>query len=119
MKIMYRWRRKMEFPMLDDEEFAVIRELYSRGYDFERSKEQHNKTLSEPTLEDRFGPMLFSCEKITGMRETNPFAVMRHQISRHGPSRIHCGKPFRTSEAKFRDFRDARRDLSVDTDRLS
>jgi len=109
----------MELPMLDDEEFAVIRELYSAGYDFGRSKEQHNKTFSEPTLEVRVGPMLFSCEKTTGMRETNPFAVMRHQISRHGPSRIHCGKPFRTSEAKFRDFRDARRDLSVDTDRLS
>ncbi len=105
--------------MLDDEEFAVIRELYSAGYDFERSKEQHNKTLSEPTLEDRFGPMLFSYEKITGMRETNPFAVMRHQTSRHGPPCFHCGKPLRTSETKFCAFCDARRDLSADTDRPS
>ena len=118
MRIMYCWRCKMDLPMLDDEEFAVMEELYARGYDTERLKKQHDKTLCELTLEDRFSPVLDAYERMTEMRETNPFAVMHHEISCYGPPCIHCGKPLRTSKAKWCAFRGAWRNPPDDADRL-
>jgi len=65
MKLFWRWRRKTDVPMLDDEEFK--RRTSPRG------------TGAEGNMWERqFGPVLREYERITGFRESNPNAVYHH-----------------------------------------
>lgn len=86
MKILWCWRCKMDVPMLDDDEFESAKELYSQGF---------------KKVEDRFQPLLDYYNKLTGFAETNPNAIMHHQISQYGAACENCGKPYRTPEASF------------------
>ena len=76
--------------MLDEDEFAEIRELYSKAFRF-----------GQGTPEERFQPMLDAYERITGFRETVPAAIMHHRIADFGPPCSNCGKPLRTPQAAF------------------
>ena len=73
--------------MLDDNEFAKAKELYSQGF--------------KNVKPDRFQPLLDYYNKLTGFEETEPNAIMHHQISQYGPACEKCGKPYRTSQASF------------------
>jgi hypothetical protein len=77
----------MEVQMLDDHEFKIAKGLYSEG--FRRTKP------------DRFQPLLDFYNALTGFNETEPNAIMHHQISQYGKSCEVCGKPYRTPLASF------------------
>jgi len=76
--------------MLDDEEFAKVLELYNQGF----------KDAIKPRTE-RFKLLLDYYNSLTGFNETEPNAIMHHQISQYGPECENCGKPYRTPLASF------------------
>jgi hypothetical protein len=89
-------------PMLDDEEYAVARELFRDG--MRATKEFRAKwgiSLEHASLEDRYRPLLEFYERVTGFKETNPNAVWHHCIAQYGPPCGRCGKPLRTPKAKL------------------
>lgn len=48
MKVMWCWRCKMDMPMLDEEEFAIVEKLYSKGMSATKEfRLKHNLPLSE------------------------------------------------------------------------
>src|SRR5271165_941925 len=91
MKILWCWRCKMEIPMLDEDEFKLV--TSKRG-----AKEGESKN---DMWERLFGPVLREYERITGFHETNPNAVYHHRLSLYGPPCVNCGKPLRTTRARF------------------
>ena len=76
--------------MLDEDEFAEIRELYSKAFN-----------VGKGPIGKRFQPMLDAYERITGFHETVPAAIMHHRIAQFGPPCQKCGKPLRTPQAAF------------------
>lgn len=102
MQWIWCWRCKSEMPMLDEVEFLELFQLYGEG--MRATKEFRQKwglPLEGMGLEIRFKPLLDRYEQMTGMRETNPNAVMHHRISLYGPPCHHCGRPLRTPKARI------------------
>jgi hypothetical protein len=100
MKTLWCWRCKTEMPMLDEDEFAEMWRLYGEG--MSATKEFRQKwgiPLEGIHKEERFRPLLARYEELTGMRETNPNAVMHHRLSLYGPPCKRCGKPLRSPRA--------------------
>jgi len=90
MKLLWCWRCQMEVPMLDDDEFAVAKKLYSQAF---------GKTGLP--LKERYNPLLDYYNELTGFGETVPHAIIHHQISKYGEPCEECGKPYRTPKAAF------------------
>ncbi len=86
MKILYCWRCNMDVPMLDEQEFAKIEEVYP-------------KRMTGPNLMERLKLTCQIYNEITGSTETNPNMVVHHRISMYGPQCPTCHKPFRTPQA--------------------
>ena len=102
MKVMWCWRCKMDLPMLDEEEFAIVSNLYSQGMGATKEfREKHNIILGDSPIEDLFRPVRDAYRKMTGMDESNHNAIMHHRISLYGPPCKNCGKPLRTARASF------------------
>jgi ribosomal protein L37E len=102
MQLLWCWRCKAEMPMLDEVEFAEMWRLYGDG--MKATKEFRQKWGLPPEgMESavRFKPLLDRYEQLTGMKKTNPNAVMHHRLSQYGPPCKRCGKPLRTPEAKL------------------
>ncbi len=102
MKIMWCWRCKMEVPMLDEEEYAVVAHLYSHG--MKATKEfrmKHNLPLGECPINERFRPVRDAYKRMTGMDESHENAIMHHRISIYGSLCERCEKPLRTPRASF------------------
>lgn len=100
MRVLWCWRCKMNIPMLDEDEYAVISELYSQGIRATQEfRKKHNLPLDKIPIADRFLPLLAEYEKMTGFRETVPNAIMHHRISIYGPPCPCCGKVLRTDRA--------------------
>lgn len=90
----------MDIPMLDEEEYRVIAELYSQGIRATKEfRQEHNLPLEDCSLEERFSPVLLKYREITGFEETEANAVMHHRISLYGAPCKHCGKPLRSPKA--------------------
>ena len=87
MKTLWCWRCKMDVPMLDEEEFKKAKELYSLGFKSAKS--------------DRFKLLLEYYKALTGFEETEPNAIMHHEIALYGPICENCNKPFRSPQASF------------------
>ena len=88
--------------MLDEEEFAVVSNLYSQGMSTTKEfREKYNIPLSRVPIEERFRPVREAYKRITGMDEPNHNAIMHHRISIYGPPCQRCGKPLRTPRASF------------------
>jgi hypothetical protein len=102
MRIMWCWRCKIEVPMLDEKEFAVVSRLYSEGMRAVKVfREEHGIPLSEAPIEERFRPLRDAYRQMTGMDESNHSAIIHHRISIYGPDCERCGKPLRTPRASF------------------
>ncbi|MFP2929469.1 hypothetical protein ACLESO_30580 [Pyxidicoccus sp. 3LG] len=91
MKVLWCWRCKMDIPMLDDEEFERVAELF-RGDPNAKPRpmdwvERHRRACEEYS-------------RLTGFPETNINAVLHHRLSRHGPPCMTCGKPLRSPQAR-------------------
>lgn len=102
MKVLWCWRCKMEVPMLDEDEFAVVDELFSGAF---RTTEEfllkHNLSLGECSIDELFRPAREAYERMTGVYESNHNAIMHHRISLYGEPCKYCGKPLRTPQAAF------------------
>src|SRR5262245_56787037 len=85
MKIMWCWRCNTDIPMLDETEWAALKQALDQG-----------KSRSP---RERFDLALDCYHRLTGVRETNPNALWHHRISQYGLPCRHCGKPLRTIKA--------------------
>ena len=88
--------------MLDEEEFAVIANLYAQSLNGAKEfRTQNRASLSDIPLAVLFQPVREAYLKMTGMDESNENAIMHHRISLYGPPCEYCGKPLRTPRASF------------------
>jgi hypothetical protein len=102
MQMLWCWRCKTEMPMLDEAEFAEVSRLYGEG--IRATKEFREKwavSFQGVPREEPMRPMLARYEELTGMKETNPNAVMHHRLAVYGPPCNRCGKPLRSPQAKL------------------
>jgi hypothetical protein len=102
MKMLWCWRCKSGMPMLDEEEFAEMWRLYGEGMSATKEfRQKWSIPLEGMQREVRFKPLLDRYEQLTGLRETNPNAIMHHRLSMYGPPCKRCGKPLRSPKAKL------------------
>lgn len=87
--------------MLDDQEFEIVRELYSEGMRATKEfRQKHDIPLVNASIDDRFRPVREAYERMTGKKDVHQNAVMHHCLSLFGSPCPKCGKPFRTSDAR-------------------
>ncbi len=102
MKPLWCWRCRREVPMLDEEEYAVAYELY---LDCAKAIREFRQTWGLPLkasfFNDQFKPVTVWYERLTGMEDCHYNAVMHHRLALYGPPCKSCGKPLRTSRARF------------------
>ena len=68
--------------MLDEAEFASVRELYQAGFKATKDfRQQWGIPLEGASIEDRFRPVSLRYEEVTGMKDCPPNAVMHHRRS--------------------------------------
>ncbi|HLM59680.1 MAG TPA: hypothetical protein VK308_02640, partial [Pyrinomonadaceae bacterium] len=95
-------RCKMEVPMLDEDEFAVVNELFSSAFGMTKEfRLEHNLPFNECPIDERFRPVREAYEQMTGVFESNHNVIMHHRISLYGEPCENCGKPLRTPQAAF------------------
>ena len=88
--------------MLDEAEYLEAFRLYGEGIHATKEfRRRWGLPLEAMEWEVRFKPLLDRYEQMTGMRETNPNAVMHHRLSLYGPPCHRCGKPLRSPQAKI------------------
>ena len=99
---MFCWRCQTDVPMLDEDEYKVIRGLYVQCADrMKEYRQKHGLPLNSLSREEHFRPLLEKYLEMTGFEETEPNAVMHHRISLYGPPCKKCGKALRTPQAAF------------------
>ena len=102
MKELWCWRCRQNMPMLDEDEFRIIDDLYAGCMRATKEfREQHNIPLEGVPVHARFAPVRKAYEDLTGMADCHENAIMHHRISIYGPPCVRCGKPLRTPRAKF------------------
>jgi hypothetical protein len=102
MERLWCWRCKCEMPMLDEVEYAEALTLYGEGIRATKEfRERWQIPLLDTLREAQFRPLLDTYERMTGMRESNPAAIMHHRIALYGPPCRRCQKPLRTPQAKL------------------
>jgi hypothetical protein len=100
MKVMWCWRCKQDMPMLDEEEYHAIYALF--GECFHRARERPITPNGERlTLHELFEPVRKEYERMTEMIDCHHNAILHHRISTYGPPCSRCGKPLRTTRARF------------------
>ncbi len=102
MKILYCWRCKMDLPMLDEAEFAIVSDLYSQAMHATKEyRQRYQLPLGDCPIGDLFRPVRDAYKQMTGFDESNENAIMHHRISIYGPPCEACGKPLRTPQANI------------------
>ena len=88
--------------MLDESEYREVFRLYGEGISASKAfRQKWGLPADGMEKEIRFKPLLDRYEQMTGLRETNPNAVMHHRLSLYGPPCVRCGKPMRSPSAKL------------------
>lgn len=95
-----------EVKMLDDNEFKLCRDAWFGGKKIveEEIKKKNVKDyvwLEEIETFEQYRYMLEMYRLITGEYESNPNAILHHQISQFGKDCPNCEKPFRTPKARY------------------
>ncbi|MBO0359324.1 hypothetical protein J0X19_15280 [Hymenobacter sp. BT186] len=105
MKMLWCWRCQQEVPMLDAEEALLVRKAMMTGMRFvEEEAHRRGRSLLPMAVEGvsrLMQPMLEMYKLLTGFVETNPNAVMHHEVDQYGPPCPQCTKPLRTPKARF------------------
>lgn len=102
MQWLWCWRCKADMPMLDESEYREVFRLYGEGISASKAFRQKWGLPAEGMEKEiRFKPLLDRYEQMTGLRESNPNAVMHHRLSLYGPPCVRCGKPMRSPSAKL------------------
>jgi hypothetical protein len=89
----------MEVPMLEEAEFKIAKGLYNQMFSWGR-KDLETK-VGGSSLVDYKQPLLNYYNELTRWSETNPNAIMHHEIAQYGEPCAKCGKPLRTPNASF------------------
>ena len=101
MKQLWCWRCKIVVPMLDENEFQAVNDVYRKCIvAVQEERTRWNRPLKD-VAPDAFAPVLAAYFEQTGFEETNPNAVLHHRLALYGPPCHACEKPFRTPEASF------------------
>src|SRR5271170_6827689 len=89
-------------PMLDEVEFAEVSRSHREATrDTKKYREQYGVSLKDVPTGQYFRPLLEIYERLTGLKETNPNAVLHHRLSLYGPPCKRCVKPLRSPSAKL------------------
>jgi hypothetical protein len=99
MKVLWCWRCRQDMPMLDEDEYQQIWQLY--GDCMHRFVEKRRAAGGQLTINEVFEPVRKEYERMTGMADCHENAIMHHRTSIYGPPCRVCGKPLRTPRAKF------------------
>ncbi len=99
---MWCWRCKQEMPMLDEDEYRKITDIYYQCIrTVKEYRKENNATLAESPVDKLFEPVRIEYENLTGTANCHHNAIMHHRISIYGEPCISCGKPSRTPRAKM------------------
>ena len=103
MKKIWCWRCKKEVKMLDEIEFSDFNIIYKECTEKVKLYRKENKVLlSQVPLNKIYQPTINKFERITEEKVKCSFDhLLKHRISLYGKLCIKCGKPLRTSKAKF------------------
>lgn len=97
---LYCWRCEREVPLLDEEEYARVKELlWKDTRTIKDYRGEHGASLQQALREAPYGESLREYERITGFRETNMEVLWHHRLSKYGPPCERCGRPRRTPAA--------------------
>ena len=91
--------------MPETAEAALVRQAHSGGMQVvEEEARRRGRVLIPMQLEGtaRFGQLTLEMYRLlTGFVETNPNAVLHHEVDQYGSPCPQCHKPLRTAEARF------------------
>jgi hypothetical protein len=92
----------MDVPMLDDAEWEqVVPHLKNAIAQIKDYRRAQNASLAEAKDHGYGQGALERYRHITGFRETNVNALWHHRVSQFGPPCSSCGRPLRTTGARF------------------
>jgi hypothetical protein len=98
----YCWRCRMNVPMLDEAEWAMVAPLLSSAIqDVKDYRDRHGVSLAEAKDKALGASALAKYHALTGFSETNVNALWHHRASLYGKPCATCGKPLRTPIATF------------------
>ena len=99
MRALYCWRCRCEMPMLDETEYALfINEVFLKPSRLDMDKSPAESLRIWEEARRRALDLYF---RLTGLQETNVWAIYHHRLSIYGPPCNWCGKPLRTPKAKI------------------
>ena len=102
MQQLWCWRCQCVVPMLDEDEFASVADVYNDAMKGTKEfRERWGVSLENASIEERFKPVRTLYERLTGMKDCHENAIMHHRVSLYGPPCEHCNKPLRTPNAKL------------------
>jgi hypothetical protein len=105
MKMMWCWRCRQAMPMLETDEAALVRQAHLGGMPVVEAEARRQGRVLIPMQLDGAAryrqPMLEMYRLLTGFIETNPNAVLHHEVDQYGSPCPQCHKPLRTAEARF------------------
>jgi hypothetical protein len=89
-------------PMLDGDDWQQLsRMLDQRLERIKNERREKGLTLDEIPMATHDEALLDAHFKLTGARLKSVGAIYHHRVDRYGPPCKHCGKPLRTSRARF------------------
>lgn len=106
MKMLWCWRCQQEMPMLETAEAELVHQAHVRGMqvvedEYRRRGRVFHPMQLEGAMEKLRQPMVEMYRLLTGFVETNPNAILHHNVDQYGPPCPQCHKPLRTPEARF------------------
>ena len=102
MRVLWCWRCKADMPMLEEEEFASVRRLYSECIKATKEfRQAHQIPLARAPVDQLFEPVGPRYEELTGMANCQQNAILHHRLLLYGPPCRACGKPLRTPKARL------------------
>ncbi len=100
MKTLWCWRCRQDVPMLDEGEFAEVRDAHRQGTQAIKGyRERHGATLRETPIASLHHPVREAYKRLTGATGFNADHILKHRLALYGPPCSTCGKPLRTPEA--------------------
>ncbi len=101
MRVMWCWRCQRDVHMLDEDEFAVIAQLWRDcTLAVKEYRQKNGASLADTPIRDIHEPARREYERITGMRDYDPNTIMHHSVAEHGPLCQACGTPLRSPKAR-------------------
>lgn len=99
---MYCWRCGIEVPILGEDEFAIVEQLYARAVrSMKESCLNYEESSQADFIREQYFPVLEAYRRLTGQDHTTHAGdLMYHRISKYGPPCSQCGKPLWTPRAK-------------------